>query len=195
MDTHTFWDFVGCGQEAGRPGTSWMSDRSPRWPLPLASLCRRCPASRGTGRGALFLVCPAWGLPAPFSVLGAVKPHCSAVVSNRDSRTPFSYWTSLLKCKSQVFGTWKSHLSQMPYIRDLWDVNSLFSLMSFFPSWGNSFLVQCILWVEVKEIRFKGQININYFQIESIITVIRAKNSRCKVFETGLGTHRYFYYI
>ena len=65
----------------------------------------------------------------------------------------------------------------------------------FFPSWGNSFLVQCILWVEVKEIRFKGQININYFQIESIITVIRAKNSRCKVFETELGTHRYFYYI
>lgn len=84
----------------------------------------------------------------------------------------------------------------MPYIRDLGDVNSLFSLVSFF-----SFPGEIASWFSVfsglnlKEIRFKGQININYFQIESIITVVRAKNSRCKVFETGLGTHRYFYYI
>ena len=66
----------------------------------------------------------------------------------------------------------------------------------FFLSWGNCFLVHCILWLKLKEIRFKGNININSFQIESIITVIRAKNSKCKVFETGLGTHRcYYYYI
>ena len=64
----------------------------------------------------------------------------------------------------------------------------LCSLVSFF-----SFPV--FSGLKLKKIRFKGQININYFQIESIITVVRAKNSRCKVFETGLGAHRYIYYI
>lgn len=72
----------------------------------------------------------------------------------------------------------------------------LCSLVSFF-----SFPGEIASWFSVfsglklKKIRFKGQININYFQIESIITVVRAKNSRCKVFETGLGAHRYIYYI
>ena len=117
---------AGCLMDASLAAPSRLS-----WSLPSPEPCRgRLTLFPSALPGACqrpFQFQGLWRLPAQhlclivtWGLLSPTAPHSWNVkVRSLEQRNPIS-------------------LSQMPYIRDLWSVNSLFSLVSFFPSLGKS---------------------------------------------------------